>query len=203
MDEIVAYYRDRVLAHGANAAGVDWKSEESQRLRFEQLARLLPEALNPVSVLDYGCGYGALYEFLAAKIPLKHYCGFDLVPEMLAHARDRHQGDELSWCSALVPDKVFDYAFASGVFNVRLSASDEEWKKYIFESLSELNSRCSKGFAVNFLTSYSDRPLQKDYLYYASPLEIFDFCKTSLSKSVALLHDYPLYEFSILVQKEG
>jgi hypothetical protein len=51
------------------------------------------------------------------------------------------------------------------------------------------------------LTKYSDKEYMKEYLYYADPLYLFDYCKKHFSKNVALLHDYNLYEFSIIVRK--
>ena len=52
------------------------------------------------------------------------------------------------------------------------------------------------------LTKYSDKEYMRDNLYYADPLFIFDYCKRNFSKQVALLHDYGLYEFTILVKKD-
>ena len=43
----------------------------------------------------------------------------------------------------------------------------------------------------------------KNNLYYADLLLIFDWCKNNISKYVSLLHNYPLYEFTILVKKEN
>ena len=40
-----------------------------------------------------------------------------------------------------------------------------------------------------------------DYLYYADPGRLFDLCKRRYSRNIALLHDYGLYEFTILVRK--
>ncbi len=57
------------------------------------------------------------------------------------------------------------------------------------------------GFAFNALTSYSDIEFRRDDLYYADPLFWFDYCKTNISKYVALLHDYPEYDFTIIVRK--
>ena len=37
-------------------------------------------------------------------------------------------------------------------------------------------------------------------LYYADPCRLFDHCKRRYSRHVALLHDYGLYEFTILVR---
>ena len=37
-------------------------------------------------------------------------------------------------------------------------------------------------------------------LFYADPCWLFDQCKRRHSRDVALLHDYGLYEFTILVR---
>jgi hypothetical protein len=52
------------------------------------------------------------------------------------------------------------------------------------------------------LSLYSDPERRRPDLFYADPLFLFDYCKTRFSKAVALLHDYPLYEFTVLVRIE-
>ncbi len=37
-------------------------------------------------------------------------------------------------------------------------------------------------------------------LYYGDPIFFFEHCRTTFGRHVALLHDYPLYEFTILVR---
>ena len=96
-----------------------------------------------------------------------------------------------------------DYAVASGIFNVRLGRADADWKAYLTDSLDTLDRTSDKGFAFNCLTSYSDADKMRGYLYYADPCEIFDLCKRRYSRNVALLHDYDLYEFTILVTKKS
>ena len=39
-------------------------------------------------------------------------------------------------------------------------------------------------------------------LYYADPCFLFDYCQRRYSRWVAVLHDYGLYEFTIVVRKE-
>ena len=70
------------------------------------------------------------------------------------------------------------------------------------DSLGVLNETSTRGFSFNCLTSYSDSEKMRDDLFYANPCTIFDYCKRNFSKQVALLHDYGLYEFTILVRKE-
>ena len=74
-------------------------------------------------------------------------------------------------------------------------------KQHIIKTLNSLNQISKKGFAFNLLTSYSDREYMKDYLYYASPEEIFKYCKLNFSNNVLLDHSYDLYEFTIFVKK--
>ena len=56
------------------------------------------------------------------------------------------------------------------------------------------------GFSFNLLTSYVD--WEEDHLYYGDPGVFFEYCKRKHSRFVTLLHDYPLYEWTIAVRKE-
>ena len=38
-------------------------------------------------------------------------------------------------------------------------------------------------------------------LYYADPCALFDYCKRNFSRNVALLHDYKIYDFTLIVRK--
>jgi hypothetical protein len=97
-----------------------------------------------------------------------------------------------------------DYAVASGVFNIKLDTSYEDWMQYAMDSLEKLNNLTQKGFASNFLTSYSDpeRMQSRLDLFYADPCYIFDYCKKHFSRWVSILHDYRLYDFTVIVRKE-
>ncbi len=202
LDTVNDYYTEKIKEHGVTPRGVDWNSTESQELRFSQLSRVFEASLEDISILDYGSGYGAYYAYLKKKGRPFHYTGFDISQEMVNQGA-AHNGtaDNLSWCTEINDNQLFDYTIASGIFNVRLQHNDEEWKKYIGDVILNMNKISRKGFSFNMLTSYSDKEFMRDYLYYANPGVMFDFCKTNCSKHVALLHDYPLYEFTILVKK--
>jgi len=92
-----------------------------------------------------------------------------------------------------------DYSFVSGTFNVRFEADDKQWIQFIEEKLNELNKFSERGFSFNLLTSYVD--WKEPHLYYGDPCYWFDYCKRYFSKRVTLLHDYPLWEWTIIVKK--
>ncbi|MFM9384324.1 class I SAM-dependent methyltransferase [Pseudomonas sp. UV AK001] len=201
LKEVATYYSEKLAEHGVTPRGVDWNGEESQFVRFEQLCKIVDPALLTFSLTDLGCGYGALYDFLVAKHPTFSYLGVDVSAEMAAAAGSRIQSATARLLTASKPDVVNDYSVASGIFNVRLKRTDVEWYDYLQETLDVLDKSSRLGFSFNCLTSYSDEDKKRDYLYYADPCRIFDFCKRRYSSQVALLHDYGLYEFTILVRK--
>lgn len=197
---VAQYYAEKLSAHGVSPQGVDWSSDDSQQLRFTQLLGLLESGQEEPTVLDYGCGYGALaLRLIAGGRPFR-YVGFDVCTPMVAQARADVQDPRCSFTDSEDEVPVSDYAVASGIFNVRLQAAEEEWRAHVAEMIAALARHSRKGFAFNMLTRYADREKLRDYLYYADPGEYFRLCKESFSRNVALLHDYDLYEFTILVR---
>ena len=202
LDEVATYYAEKLAEHGDTPRGVDWNGEESQMVRFAQLCKIIDQQTPNFSLNDLGCGYGALLDYLRDKHANCTYLGVDVSQEMIKVAEQRHAtADQARFITAAEPDEVADYGLASGIFNVRLGRSDAEWFDYLEATLDVLDRTSSLGFAFNCLTSYSDEDKKRDYLYYADPCRLFDLCKRRYSRQVALLHDYGLYEFTILVRK--
>ena len=120
---------------------------------------------------------------------------------MIERARIDHEHSRHRFTTREDDLEPADFALASGIFNVRLDTSLEDWTAYVLHTLERLDSLGGQGFAFNMLTSYSDHDRMRADLYYGDPCFFFDHCKTRYSKQVGLLHDYGLYEFTILVRK--
>ena len=202
LSNINHYYTKRILTHGATPKGVDWNGEESQFVRFEQLSKIINKDI--FSINDIGCGYGKYFEFLQNRFSNFNYYGFDLSQEMINNAKSLYSnmGGGFMQVDNLENIEKADYSVASGIFSVKMEHNESEWLSYILDTLEKMNDKSNNGFSFNMLTKYSDKEYMKDNLYYADPLFIFDYCKRNFSKQVALLHDYGLYEFTILVKKD-
>lgn len=199
--EIENYYNTCIRVHGSTPRGVDWNSFRAQTLRFEQIARILPPQKRAI-ILDYGCGYGALATWLCQRGYRFRYYGYDISTEMLSRAQKLHfNNPRRIFVNKLEEIKFVDFTVASGVFNVKLQNSSSNWLNHVISCLNDINRISRKGFSFNMLTSHSDAALMKNYLFYADPCKIFNHCKKMYSKNVALLHDYDLYEFTVLVKK--
>ena len=191
------YYEGRLETFGPTARGVDWNSTDSQERRFEQL---LPTSWNEVgrSILDYGCGYGALLTYLRARNWSGEYVGYDLSSEMVSAARQQHGSDGRFEID--LPTTTFEYTLASGLFNVRLGFAEAQWEEYISAVLDEMWTCTVSVMAFNMLTSHSDPDRRREDLYYADPGRFLDLCVRKYSRHVRLHHGYGLYEFTIQVE---
>ncbi len=203
IEPVRKYFENTLKAHGATAKGMDWNSDQARELRFEQLVKIVRPG-EPFSLLDYGSGYGAFADYLLASgLPLERYVGYDLLESMVTAGREAHAGmNDLVFTDRFDQVSQVDYAVACGVFNMKLDASVGEWNHFVLRSLHEMDLRSRKGFSVNFLTKYSDTERMRPDLYYADPCFLFDYCKLNFSKNVALLHDYTLYDFTLLIRKQ-
>src|ERR1041385_2882983 len=149
-----AYYEEKLRTHGATHRGVDWSPGASQERRFRELLRVC-EGEPGVSINDFGCGYGALVDFLLRGDRPFDYCGYDAAPAMIEAARARLPG--VAHCQftsdrTLVTRRA--YTVASGVFNVKLDAADDAWWAYVGRELDAIAAMSVRGFAFNLLTSY-------------------------------------------------
>ncbi len=199
LEDIEQYYSSKIKTFGLTPKGVDWNSEDSQNLRFRQLMNVI-NVNERFSILDYGCGYGALLPVLQKRHPDVDYTGYDISLEMIDSARKLYGEGNSKWIMQLGSEK-FDFTVASGIFNVKLSHKADQWQNYIYQTLDVMNEKTIQGFSFNMLTSYSDKSHMRNDLYYADPEQMLNYCKLNYSKYVAILHDYPLYEFTVIIRK--
>lgn len=203
LDQVKDYYTQKILEHGATHEGVDWNSPESQILRFDQLLRVTRDE-HDCSIIDYGCGYGAMAPYIRGLGYTGQYFGFDISEAMIKAARK--QQSKLLDCT-FVSDAasldVADYTIASGIFNVKQQIGNDEWHTYVVDTIRSMAEHSRNGFSFNILTSYSDKDKIRPDLFYGDPCFFIDHCIRTYSRHVAMLHDYGLYEFTILVRYYG
>ena len=199
--DVEHYYSTKLRTYGATPAGVDWNSAQSQELRFQKILTVCDRS-HPFSIIDYGCGYGALVDHLERAGSAFEYWGLDVSQEMTAAALEHHPGRKnCHFVNVAEALPTCDYVVASGTFNVKLGTEMAEWHGYVLATLRAMFELSAKGLAFNVLTSYVDPDRRRPDLYYADPAVLFRFCKTELSRFVTLLHDYELFEFTMLVRR--
>ena len=194
---ITRLYEDSLAAHGVQPLAVGWRDDASHRLRFRKLSSVI-ENDEEARINDLGCGYGAFHDYLVdTRVKVVLFRGYDISEKMVSLAKERVPHGEFIVGKAI--DKEADYSFASGIFNVRLQESEAKWQSHIEQTLSNMFEYSTRGFAFNLLSTYVD--YREPHLFYGDPLYFFDLCKRRFSRAVSLLHDYPLFEWTIAVRK--
>jgi SAM-dependent methyltransferase len=201
LNKVKNYFTEKLNQHGAVHHGVDWNSIESQETRFFQLLKVIDPSQR-YSLLDFGSGYGGMYDYLIHLGHSVQYTGYDIVESMISKGRELHPNNpDCQFTDNLAEVSVLDYAVVSGTFNMKLDMDFDSWTQVVLDALNQMNAHTIKGFSFNMLTKYSDVDRMRPDLYYADPCFFFDYCKRNFSRNVALLHDYNLYDFTILVRK--
>ncbi len=97
----------------------------------------------------WGCGYGALCDYLRERYATFSYHGIDVSDTMRAAGERRFAGiPGVTFATACRPDRIADFAVASGIFNVRMGRGDLEWQDYLRDTLDVLNETSRHGFRI-------------------------------------------------------
>lgn len=189
-------YGERLRQYGYSPETLGWGKHGRQRVRFSVLAEHAldyPES----SVLDVGCGFADLYDYLQSQGWRGEYTGIDIVPSILDLARQRHPGLDLREADVTAPDSdlgQFDYVIASGIFNAKLLAEDN--RCHIQRALEAMVAMARVGASVDFLTTYVD--YQKPGSWHTDPAWAIGVAR-KISKRFRLRCDYMPFEFALFV----
>ena len=199
--QVSDYYAAKLAGYGATPRGVDWSCTTTQSQRFAQLLRICPTDA-PFSLIDLGCGYGALATFLLKNwsVASVEYLGIDLSSEMVRRGRRRHPDNcrirFVVGRNVLAPS---DYVVASGIMNVMVGFSPLTWERFVSTMLFDMHRMSKVGFAVNFLKKPGQQS-QSGPLYCTTPGKWARFCEQELGRSIEILDDYGLQEFTLLAR---
>lgn len=201
LNKVRELYDNNITEFGTDPRSVGWGTQEKINIRFKQLFQMINDKSVPFSLNELGSGYGEAVKYcLNNQLNIAEYVGLDISEKMLEAANtylSEFRNKKMILASKFTERK--DYAIASGIFNVMFDSNQEEWNKHILDTLNNMNEFSEKGFSFNMLTSYVD--FRAENLNYGDPLFYFDYCKRNFSKNIALLHDYNLFEFTIVVKK--
>lgn len=202
---VALVYEAMLDEHGATPNGLGWVDEASMLLYFDQLARILDGDPGPFSVNDLGCGYGALFDYLAARPAFAQglYLGYDISESMVAAARKRVTDPRARFEQSAVPLAKADYSFVSGAFNIRFGADPQAWDALVRDSLERLAAASIKGFAFNMRSAPEPGealPEEEDFMFHADPLEYERFCRQRFGSDVRLITGYAPQQWTMLVR---
>jgi SAM-dependent methyltransferase len=191
-EETTRWYEDKVRRFGFDHRGLGFRNRSSQEKRFEALLAL--GDFHGKRLLDVGCGFADLLDFLMTRGIHPIYTGLDICEPMILRCHELFPGDVANFVCADVleyqPDEPFDFVVASGLFGL----DSEGARERIRPSLERMFGWCRDGMAANFLSTCSAR--HADSRVYVEPWKALEV-GLALTPAARLDHTYLPNDFTL------
>lgn len=192
--QIAEYYSKSLNQYGPyDPRSVHWNDFYTQNIRFKELIRI--GNLENKNLLDIGCGLGDFYFYLKSNFSLFHYTGIDISDDLINSAELKYPEAQFRKVEVSeVLDGVYNYAFASGVFSLRV----EDYECKYMNTIKQGYDKITQGFAFNMLKK--GKHPEDDIHVTWNPDQVIKTCKKYCSK-MKLIEGYLDYDFTIYLYK--
>lgn len=192
----IDYYEKLLQVHGYSPLSLDMGKDDRRDVRFSVLAKYALQS-PASSVLDVGCGFADLYDFLTLHGWQGKYTGVDISPRLLAVAQQRHPDLTLIEMDISSQDQTLekhDFVIAPGIFSAKMDYGNNQ--TYIADALTIMHRLANVAVCADFLSSYVD--YQKPLSWHTDPGWLMGIAK-QITPRVILRHDYMPYEFALFL----
>ena len=208
IDKFVSKYEEFYNEHGDSSAGVGWFKAEMTDPRFNALTSHIPKYCG--RILDFGCGLGAMYEWMKEKKDPRtyeiEYIGIDITPNHIEVAKQKYPecefflGDILSDPTILDKIGFVDYSVLCGVFTMKIDFSDDDMFEFMKNILKKVWSSTRISMSFNLTSDLVD--YKKDVLMHVPFDKIAKFVNDELSRNFEIKAHYGEgYEYSVIVNR--
>lgn len=198
-----SHYTKTFLEYGATSRGVDWGEKEwAANLRQLKMLEIVNiEKNGRETILDVGCGYGALADVIKIANLNLEYTGIDIVQEMIDEAKKRHNDFKFKVSDIFdIQEEKYDYVVCNGILTQKLDCSTLAMNKFAQNLIKKMFDICKNGVVFNTMSSYVN--FQKENLYYRNPSEMMAWCMSELTQHIKIDCAYKLqYEYTVYLFK--
>ncbi|NOH98829.1 class I SAM-dependent methyltransferase [Vibrio sp. 99-70-13A1] len=197
--KVYFYHRKRVKTwkdktQESHARSLGWSSHYAQVARFSAIAYATD--FENRCVVDLGCGYGQLFDYLSNLYSLQRYIGVDQQAHFLKQAKALHPDPRCEFIAgdlSTVSVNVCDVVIASGSLNYK--SRDDNYLTNVITHMYEMAGEC---VIFNLLdsSSYPEQPLLTGY----NKQGVYRFCLT-LCDDVVIIDGYSQDDFTVVMKK--
>lgn len=194
-------YKQKFKEFGVSPQALQWKSKGAAHQRFRQFWSEID--FDDKNVLDVGCGFGEMGNFLTKRYKNVKYKGVDIMPEFIENGKKIYPHLDLETQDFFGQPKPenFDTIICSGALNSNFG-TEEENKKFRNDAIKTMFDHTSNVVAFNMLGGHP-APINdnsESNIWYSDSLEILEYCM-SLTRRVIMRHNYHPSDFTIFMYK--
>lgn len=194
-------YRQKFKEFGVSPQALQWKSKGAAHQRFRQFWAEID--FDGKNVLDVGCGFGEMGNFLTKRYKDVKYKGVDIMPEFIENGKKIYPSLDLEvsdYFSRPLPE-TFDTIICSGALNSNFGTREEnlEFRKKAIKTMFE---KTTNVLAFNMLGGHpaTENEDKDSNVWYSDSLEILEYCM-SLTRRVILRHHYHPTDFTVFMYR--
>lgn len=201
--DIVAHYEACLAAHGDTHLGVDWPKEADTYKRYAVMLSVVRPQVQPVSLLDFGCGAAHLYSYMQQSgVRGIEYAGLDLSAKFIDLCRSKYPAHSF-YCLDVLQDGTalpeFDYIVMNGVFTEKRALTFEAMLAYFKHVIRTVYPKARQGLAFNVMSKQVD--WERDDLFHLPLDTLADFLTREIGRHFVIRNDYGLYEYTVYVYR--
>lgn len=195
-----AFYQEKFKKFGLSHKSLQWKGKGAAHQRFRQFWAEVD--FDNKKVLDVGCGFGEMGNFLTKRYKNVNYTGVDITPEFIKNGQKMypHLNLKLTDYFNQPLSETFDVVICSGALNSNFGdlKKNMDFRK---KAISTMFEHTGKVLAFNMLGGHPT-PINKDdsNIWYADSLEVLEYCM-GLTRRVILRHHYNPKDFTVFMYK--
>lgn len=181
------FYFNLHQKYQTSAKALHWSSKETQEKRFEILLSFIIDDLSNSNLVDIGCAYGHLLNYINEQnIEVRKYYGIDCEEFMINFCKRNYQDNKFMKLDILKEIILKeDYLVCSKAMNLLN-------KEETFRFITKCFEASKKGFTFNFITNG---------FYKISKLDILEFCE-KLNCEIFITENFINNDVSIFLKKE-
>lgn len=191
-ERLKSFYDKAIDKFGPSSyKSLGWNDEADKPTRFRALSQIAD--LSGHSILDVGCGFGDLYDYLKDCSFNFSYKGIDINPRAIEVARLRHPELEFEVADfGEYGGEGADFVLASGTLSFKV----ENYKEVYFNHIRKMFELSTIGAGFNML---DERYHVNDNTYAAYSLEEVDAFCSGLTDKIEIVENYLPQEFAVFL----
>lgn len=193
----------RARQFGLDLKTLAYGSKRTQNRKFTILTSSLPK--ERVTLLDVGCGFGDLKQFLADRGHHVDYYGVDISPGVVDLAIQGHP-DRRIICADILHDTVFegmsfDYVVSTGI-NCFNHGRNYDLEREMLRVMFDLCNREAIIGLQSAVSAWRQGEDESGKSWYTDPGDYLNHALRTLTPWANLVHDYMMHDFTLFLMKE-